>query len=44
VEDMVQETFLHWQQTTCDTLNDVEFGKPEPDLFLLAAEHMGCAL
>lgn len=43
VESTVQATGLRPLFNTIVTLNDVEVGKPEPDLFLLAAERMGVA-
>lgn len=41
VESTVEAIRLRSLFETIVTLNDVEFGKPAPDLFLLAAERMG---
>jgi HAD superfamily hydrolase (TIGR01509 family) len=43
VESTIRAIGLRSLFDTIVTLDDVEFGKPEPDLFLLAAERMGVA-
>lgn len=43
VESTIKAIQLQSLFTTIVTLNDVQLGKPAPDLFLLAAERMGVA-